>query len=207
MTTRSVKRTIGFGFGTSLLILAAIGAAAEHGLREARFAAARVAQSHAVIETLADILREPVDAESGARGYVLSGDTAHLTWYRIAMSHTSGDLDHLDSLVADSPVQLARDHQPGSPRGKRKIEMARETVALYDGGSRDAARAAVTSGQGIALSDSIRGIVFRMSAGERAQLTGRVAQEDTQKAKWRRQISYSLDFASPVSSPGLPPGR
>jgi signal transduction histidine kinase len=67
-----------------------------------------VTHTHQVIEMNGAVLARVVDAETGERGYIITGDTAFLDPYRGAEQDAIAHIDDLRRLTADNAAQQAR---------------------------------------------------------------------------------------------------
>jgi PAS domain S-box-containing protein len=67
-----------------------------------------VDRSHAVIESAATLLTRAIDAETGQRAYLLTGDETFLDPYHGARFDIDRSLDTLGRLIRDDPAQRAR---------------------------------------------------------------------------------------------------
>ncbi|MCJ2023836.1 CHASE3 domain-containing protein [Methylobacterium sp. J-067] len=123
---------------------------------------------------LARALSALQDAETGQRGYVISGDEAFLAPFLAGRAAFHRDLDRLRDLVRDNPEQLAQ------------LDRLRDLAARFDGDldasvalrrSGDAAGSArlVREGQGKRTMDAIRALIREMEAHEAALLDARQA--------------------------------
>src|SRR5678815_4212609 len=61
-----------------------------------------------VQKQLATVLSHMQDAETGQRGYLLTGETDFLKPYNAAVAGIDKELDRLDVSIADNPSQKAR---------------------------------------------------------------------------------------------------
>jgi signal transduction histidine kinase len=101
------------------------------------------------------------DAETGQRGYLLTGDATYLDPYRSAVGRFETQLDMLRSLLAAKPVQ-ARVLEDFRGVARTKLDELGATIARYRVGSRDEALALVRTGAGKATMDQAREIIGRM---------------------------------------------
>ncbi len=111
------------------------------------------------------ILLLTVDAETGQRGYLLSGHPAYLGPYQIATSRLPGELDALDRATADNPDK----HQEVAKLRsaiRAKLDELATTVALTRMDKSADAIALMRSGHGRALMIEVRALVAAMIANE-----------------------------------------
>ncbi len=114
-----------------------------------------VRHTHDVIMSLTELLSTTQDAETGQRGYLLTGDEAYLTPYEDAVGKLSSRLDTIEAMTRDNPVQqanvvLLRRHVDA------KLEELGETIALRRGKGVEAALAVVNTNRGKIEMDAIR---------------------------------------------------
>jgi signal transduction histidine kinase/CheY-like chemotaxis protein len=121
---------------------------------------------------LSTVLSDFQDAETGQRGYLLTGEPDYLVPYESAIARVGGDLDALGAATADNPGQRA------SMRRLRDLSAARQArlsqnIALYRGGDHAGAAAPRQLDPGNALMDQIREAITTMKAQERGLLQAR----------------------------------
>lgn len=132
-----------------------------------------VDHTYEVITTIRSLFNKIVDAETGQRGYVITGDSAYLEPYRNALGSVPEALARLRELIADSPSQLDRSRQLEAALAVKLDELG-HTVGLRRERSFDAARAAIVAGGGKQTMDAIRVVVVdELSAAESRLLNER----------------------------------
>lgn len=114
------------------------------------------------LETTESLLK---DAETGQRGYLLTGDEQYLEPYSNAVSQISPQLDALASLIADNPPQV---QSVAALRvlAAEKLSELQQTVDLNRAGKRDEALKVVLSDRGKAVMDQVRQRVATMRTEE-----------------------------------------
>jgi CHASE3 domain sensor protein len=123
------------------------------GLREDR---ALMAHTWEVIAATAAVLTAALDAETGQRGYVLTGDAAFLAPYDDALSSLPRRSDELAALVGDNPDQQGRVGRLRDALDRKSAELA-EGVGLRRDGNAAAAAALVANSAGKRIMDEARG--------------------------------------------------
>jgi PAS domain S-box-containing protein len=98
------------------------------------------------------------DAETGQRGYLLTGDAAYLSPYERAMTSLPDALQRFRALTSDSPEQKRRVDELNVLLDEKMAELA-ATVAAKRTGGVDAALEIVRTGRGRALMARIRQMV------------------------------------------------
>ena len=193
MTVRSVtlaeKVTLAFVVG--VVYLAVVGAIAYSSVSRFADTTERATRTHVVLRSLEETFSLVTGAETGSRGFVITGDARYLEPYRNAELTAAARLESLGSLIADDPRQGGRLEQL-IPLVARRFAMLDESVRLRaSGGFEDAASAART-GRARLVMDSIRAIVDSMSADETARLRERSTQERRSLARATRLIGVSF---------------
>ncbi len=143
-----------------LAIIVVAGAALLNGVISARWhdSRERTAQSEALLAATSDLRSHLVDAETGQRGYLLTGDDPYLDPYRAAQAMVAGDLDQVRGLSAGT--SLRRDVVEQIVRlSHDKMAELDTTVALRKSNRGDVALVKVRSNRGKALMDSLRALV------------------------------------------------
>jgi signal transduction histidine kinase len=134
-----------------------------------------VAHTQEVMLELAAVLSAVQDAETGQRGYIITGSPPYLEPYRRALGVVDEHLAALQRLTADNPRQQAR-LRTLEPRIAARLRILGENVELRRTAGWEAAREAVASGRGRQEMDAIRGLVAQMTAEERGLLGLRLAE-------------------------------
>ena len=133
---------------------------------------------------LVGMLSTLTDAETGQRGYLLTGDAAYLEPYRKARDRFGAQLETLGALVAANPAQSQALEAFGHV-AKEKIDELGATIASYRAGLKEEALDRVRSGAGKALMEQARDIIGRMVQAEnRTQVERRARLEAL--ASWLR---------------------
>lgn len=101
----SLSRKIAVGFSLALLILMAIGAVSYRSAVQFAESADIVARSHQIVATLEAAFGDLANAESEARGYVLTGNKSHLNLYRRYAAEAAVGTQRLRALAMDPTVR------------------------------------------------------------------------------------------------------
>lgn len=108
MPTSHTRRTLTVGFGISLAILLLTSVASFISIRNLIYSAGEVNHTNTVLKELENVISYTKDAETGQRGYLLTGDSSFLTPYFGAHERTQASLDTVRSLTSDNPIQQRR---------------------------------------------------------------------------------------------------
>jgi len=161
----SVGTKIAAAFAMVLLILIAIGAISFMSTRKLVETSRMVGQSHDGLEKMQEILSLLKDAETGQRGFLLTGEERYLEPYTAA-------IPAIDQAIAD--VRQIPDQGANADLLKSltetKIAELGETIALRKGAAGDAgfkaALEVVKTDKGKQVMDEIRSLVAKMKADE-----------------------------------------
>jgi PAS domain S-box-containing protein len=135
------------------------------------------------------------DAETGQRGYIITGDERFLEPYDEALTQLGAQMEDLGALFGENDAQ-ALDHLRLSERIARKRQTMRLSIALREAGQAQAAVAAVSSGQGKAAMDEIRQVVDQMTRREDEHLANLSANAEARTA--RTEVMVLLLFLALV---------
>src|ERR1035438_3500594 len=101
-------KKIAAGFALSFVLLAVIGAIAYRSINALSQTSYSVAHTHVVLEGIARVLSMLKDAETGQRGYIITGDESFLEPYQAAAPAIATTVNDLRELTSDNPAQQKR---------------------------------------------------------------------------------------------------
>ena len=145
---------------------------------------ASIRQTLAVESRLADVLSLLQDAETGQRGYLLSGEESYLEPYRHALTALEHDFGALATAIAASGPQHEALRGLQRIAGDKLTEL-RTTIERYRQGRPAEALALVRAGTGKALMDRARATIARMKALEERLAVQRQAELE-RDGQWLR---------------------
>lgn len=105
------------------------------------------------------------DAETGQRGYIITGNASFLEPYDHALDQLDSQMTALGDLYEGNAEQTGN-YRNLSREIARKRQIMQRTISLRQGGDAAAASAQVSSGEGKAAMDDIRRVVDRMTRHE-----------------------------------------
>ena len=148
-----------------------------------------------VINKVERIMSSAKDAETGNRGYLISGDEAYLEPYNDAIRELPKELDDFQHLTSDSPTQQARITEMRAVLEQR-LALLQQGIDLRRGGTKDMVRPLVLSGTGKVEMDHLRRIADEMEAEERSLLAIRTvhAAADRRRTRYTIGLASGLDF-------------
>jgi diguanylate cyclase (GGDEF)-like protein/PAS domain S-box-containing protein len=168
----TVEKKIAAGFVVMLAILLAIGFVSYRNTRKLIRDSNLVAHSHEVLDELEGTLSAIKDAETGQRGYIITGDEEYLKPHTAALPAINQHIEQLRQLTAEDPEQPSRLAELEREIADRLRLMA-EVIELRRTGGFAAAERAVSTGRGKRMMDDIRSTVAEMSERENALLEKR----------------------------------
>jgi PAS domain S-box-containing protein len=151
--------------GISVLVLIAAGVAAFLSVKTLSDASDQLVRSKDISIALEQALSSLRDAETGQRGYLLTGRPAYLAPYAAAVATVNQQLDTMRSLsVADADARSRLGEIEQLARAKME-ELAR-TIALREAGQSDEALQVVLTDEGKRTMDRLRRLTQEMQARE-----------------------------------------
>lgn len=176
-------------FALAVSLLALVGGASYVGVRKLVDTSLWVTHTHEVLTALAAIEATVSEAESGQRGYVITGDDGYLASHAEASNALALFLDGLAQDTADNPRQTERLKRL---REQINLKMAfiQETIAVRREKGMASAQERVRANHGLALMQNVRDSLNEMSAEERALLAVRATQ--SHKSARRTTITIVL---------------
>ncbi|MES2591597.1 MAG: CHASE3 domain-containing protein [Bacteroidota bacterium] len=161
-------KIINAGFIAALLILLSLSFFSYHFFQNSTEDAKWVAHTHTVLETSKDLLSNLKDAETGMRGYVITGNEKFLEPYTVSVAQNSALLSRMKNLVDDNPKQLER-YIEAEGLIKRKFEFTREAVTIRKNSGFEAGVKTVITSEGQDVMDSLR-LLFKEIENEEQRL-------------------------------------
>jgi signal transduction histidine kinase/ActR/RegA family two-component response regulator len=128
------------------------------------------------------------DAESGQRGFLLSGDEIYLKLYEEAVARTPGRLSTIAEAVARNPGMAAIIARL-SHAAEAKVAEMQETIVLRRAGQVEAALARMRSGEGKHFMDEVRTLFGEAQADNYSRLIRR--QEQAGEAARQVQLAVA----------------
>ncbi|WNG51263.1 methyl-accepting chemotaxis protein [Archangium minus] len=104
----SIGKKIALGFGLSLLVLLAVALVAFQGARQLTETTENLVESRDQGRAIREVRSILVNAESGQRGFLLTGEESYLEPYQKALQELNTDMDALRRTLEDEPDQQAR---------------------------------------------------------------------------------------------------
>ncbi len=137
----------------------------------------RVAQTYEVLNEISEVLTTLQAAETGQRGYLLTGQESHLEPYRRAIDRVYDRLRRLRQRTHDHDGQQQR-LDALAPRVADKLAELEESIRLYQGGDAEKARRLMLTSRGKDDMDAIGRLLAEMTDEEERLLEERFAESE-----------------------------
>lgn len=184
MMSWTFGRKLGVGFGLSVLMLLLVGAVTYRSIDALIENNKRATHTHVVLDKIATTLSLVKDAETGQRGFTITGDLAFLEPYEAAVGAIQTEIAELRRLTADNPRQRSRLDEL-EVASREKLAHLRQAVDERRANGLEAATKFVQRGAGKQHMDEIRRVAALMEQDERLLLEQRsaAAEEGAREAK------------------------
>ena len=188
-----MKRNLSFrvvlSFAALLALLIGNAFVAYFTTTQSRDNAAWVTGTHDVMDTLTSIRTKVAEAQSGQRGYIITGLPSYLDPYEKAKASIQGDLQRLAALTRDKPIQKAR-LESMRPLISDKFTYLDKTIQVRNADGFDQAQALVAAGEGERAMDSIRAALMQMYSSELELRIARLALSE--RSHWIALLSGAM---------------
>jgi len=159
------KRMVLAGFVAAALILVFVGWECHRDTVRVAEAAEARKSSYEIRGMLDETMARLVDAETGQRGYLLTGEETYLEPYRQAIRNLDEVMDNLKNLTCDNPNQQ-KHIQALQPLVEKKLAELQQTIELRKKQGLASANQVVLGGQGKYWMDQIRTVIEEMKSEE-----------------------------------------
>jgi len=171
---KTLKNNLRIGLGLSLLLLFISSLASYISITNLVKSSKMVSHSNQVITSLEEIVSTLKDAETGQRGYLLTGDKVFLEPYTGAESRAINLLDGVEAQTVDNPVQQQHIKKLRMIVENR-LSILEKTVVLKGAGGNVSVGDLLT---GKEYMDSARKVISAMETEERNLLSTRTADQN-----------------------------
>jgi methyl-accepting chemotaxis protein len=186
-------RRIVVGFTLPFLLLLGIGTVAYRSIGSLTSTNHLVAHTQQVLEHVAGVLGLIKDAETGQRGYVITGDETFLDPYQAGVGGVSGLVKELRQLTADNPNQQSRLDR-AEPLIAAKLAELKQTIDLRRKGNIEEVTKLIRSGEGKKQMDDLRGVLGDMEHEERELLKSRTDEAEGSAGNAKSTIVFGTIF-------------
>ena len=154
----SIGTKIGSAFGLALVAMIVVGAVSYDSTTKLIESAEWVRHTHEVLNGLDEVLSAFKDAETGQRGYIITGEARYLEPYEGARDVIDQKLKRLRELTSDNPNQQQR-LTALEPLVSSKFTELQETIDIRKQEGFGPAEKVVVTDKGKNAMDSIRKVV------------------------------------------------
>lgn len=182
--TWSIEKKTVVTLGLASVILVSLNALFYWSFIKQKQTSERVNKSQQTLQKLEGILSAVKDAETGQRGYLLTGRESYLEPYNIATKTINPQIKELKKLLASDPNQQQQ-LSILEPLVQKKITELKETIDLKKIQDAKAAREIVLTNQGQEFMDRIRAAIQDMESKESKQLQNwlKAKEEEAQRVQ------------------------
>jgi signal transduction histidine kinase len=192
--------TVLAAFAAVVVVLAITLVIGLRNLRNVYEASEATAHTYAVKLELRQLLALLVDAETGERGFIITGQEPYLEPYTPARNAVPSVIARLRALMADEPAQQTDVNALATIANEKLTELAAAIRQRRESGF-SAAQAVVATNVGKRTMDRVRQTVARVEAREDAALATRLArtQQDYQAARLTRFGTTALAMLAVIA--------
>ncbi|CAN5482177.1 HAMP domain-containing methyl-accepting chemotaxis protein [soil metagenome] len=183
----TIGTKIGAGYGLALVLLVIIGAVSYQSTVRLIEAAGWVSHTHNVIDQAEDVLSAVKDAETGQRGYVITGDESYLTPFSGAQKRADEAIKSLTALTADNGVQQAN-IRTLEPLLSDRFARLNQGIEIRKTQGLEAGSKFMGTGEGKQIMQEIRATIDNMVSIERTLLDQRATAEQARAADTKSTI-------------------
>jgi signal transduction histidine kinase len=124
--------------------------------------ATAVTRASAQRAEIIEIRNSLLDAETGQRGYLLTGKEKYLLPYTLGSTNLGPELEHLEAVVEDNPAEIAAIERLRQVSKEKLAELA-HTIELYNNNQHEEAQALVNTDRGRELADEAKQIIGHLA--------------------------------------------
>jgi methyl-accepting chemotaxis protein len=199
MRLSGIGQRLAAGFAVALVLLAVIGWLAYTKVGEINANEKMVVHTYQVLEGVATVSSTLTNAETGQRGYVITGRDDYLAPYTDAKNQISGDIDVIAGLTRDNKAQQDRIARLRTLVNGKFTEM-QDTIDLRRSSGFAPAQAVVLQNKGKAVMDQIRQVLAAMDDNERSLLGTRAQASESATSSTRQIVVAALLLGMAVVS-------
>jgi methyl-accepting chemotaxis protein len=178
LRTWTFGRILAAGYALAAVVLLVVAAAGYWSIATLIANNQQVSHTHQVRRQLAELRSSLKDAETGQRGYLLTGAESYLEPYQTARPQIRSLYEEVRRLTSDNAEQQQR-LQTLAPLLDTKLAELQQTIDLRRGQGLDAALKIVTTDAGKTTMDRVRAVIADVDRAETALLDRRSGAAET----------------------------
>lgn len=182
-------KRLGIGFGFAGLVVLVIGIAGYYSTHRLIENDKLVNHTHQVRRDLAELLSELKDAETGQRGFVITGVEGYLAPYESSLVQIKATLDHVRMLTSDNAEQQRR-LDLLIPLVERKLAELKTTIEMRRKDGFEATAKLISADEGKQYMDAMRKVINDMDRQEQDLLAVRGAEAEATAAATKSVILW-----------------
>ncbi|WP_404827139.1 CHASE3 domain-containing protein [Dendronalium phyllosphericum] len=186
---------IGSAFAISLGLLTTIGLISYQSTKELIETSYWEKHTYEVLSQLKELNIELKNAETGQRGYIITGEQRYLEPYNVAIKVLDRKVKELQKLTADNSNQQFRLERL-QPLVNRRIAVMKEAIALRQNQGLESAQKAILTDQGKQIMDEIQNVIQAMEAEENGLLKQRSDKAHAAAQQTVNLITYVIPLFS-----------
>jgi methyl-accepting chemotaxis protein len=186
---RTFPRRLALGFALVFSLFVAIGAVAYRNFGDLVTTSYFVSHTHAVLENIQSLASMVTRAESGERGFVITGEDSFLGPFTEVEGKVSDVIRHLRELTSDNPNQQRR-LDAIEPVISARLAELRRIIEVRRSDGFEAAHQGVLFGSGKRTMDEMRRVTSEMEAEERMLLKRRAEDAEASVRGARSTLGY-----------------
>lgn len=144
---------------------------------------------HQVLAEVRHLLTILVDAETGQRGYLITGDPKFLSPYQSASLALEDKLRAVEKLMSTDPDKQAQFQELNS-RVQIRMQLIRESIKTFEDEGREAVREVIRQGKGKEAMDNVRQQVEKVETAERKLLQDRLKESNV--SYWTAVVTSAI---------------
>jgi CheY-like chemotaxis protein/signal transduction histidine kinase len=195
LNSLKIGTKIGASFALSLAILTSIGLISYQSTNELIETSRKENHTYQVLSKLEDLHSQLINAETGQRGYVITGEQRYLEPYDAATKILEQKVRELQRLTSDNSKQQQR-LDVLQPLITKKLTELQETIDLRRNKGFEAAQKVIGTDRGKELMAEIRKVILGMENEENVLLKQRSQRAQTAAQQTVASIVYSIPLFS-----------
>jgi methyl-accepting chemotaxis protein len=181
-----IRPKILLAFGVPTLVTLVCSVVLFQALTRSLHTSDQVRHTEQVIAGANQLAKAAIDAETGERGFVITGDDAFLRPFTDGNTTFDTAAPQLRALVSDNPAQVARVDQMIQLNQQWRDKAAAPAIGARRAGGIDAAARLIRAGTGKSSVDQLRAVAAAFIAAEQDLLQTRTAASDAASRSARR---------------------
>ncbi|OUL32989.1 two-component system sensor histidine kinase/response regulator [Nostoc sp. T09] len=185
---------IGASFALSLAILSTIGLISYRTTNDLITTSSRESHTYQVLGLLEDLSSKLQEAETGQRGYIITGSKPYLEPYQTAIKSIDQPIKQLRTLTSDNSNQQRRLDML-EPLITERVNVMQRVIDLRENQGFEAAQKVVLQNEGKRLMEKIRNLTEEMTTEEHQLLDKRSRKVQTAAEATLATISYGIPIS------------